>query len=221
MTGGVIASWPGPQGDEYAFAFDSSRSARLLVLPALFDEANKTRHFLIEVMRRLDGAGIDSFLPDLPGCNESLAPLETQTLAGWRASATTVSEHFGATRVLTLRAGALMAPALPGWRYAVQSGPSVMRAMLRARMIASREAGAEETTDQLLALARAQGLELIGYRLGATLIDELLTAEPTGGLADIAQADVGGGGLWLRAEPSFDAGQADALAALLASQISA
>lgn len=215
----MIAIWPGPEGDEYAVVLDRSRAARLLVLPTLFDEANKTRHFLVEVMRRLDGLGIDTFLPDLPGCNESLAPLEAQTLASWRAAAQSVAEHFGATHVLTLRSGALLAPALPGWRYAAQSGSSVMRAMLRARVIASREAGTDETTEQLVAHGRAHGLELAGYRLGAKLIEELMTAEPAGALSDIAQADVGGGGLWLRAEPSFDAAQADALASIVTSRL--
>src|SRR3546814_4524493 len=40
-------------------------------------------------------------------------------------------------------------------------------------------------------------------RLGATMIRELEKAEPSGGaaLANIAQADLGGAGLWLRAEP--------------------
>src|SRR5690606_34249762 len=80
----VIAGWPAADGEEYALAFDEGREARLLVLPALFDEANKLRRFSAEVMRRLDAAGIDTLLPDLPGCNESLAPLEGQTLAGWR-----------------------------------------------------------------------------------------------------------------------------------------
>jgi hypothetical protein len=212
----VIASWPGPAGDEYALAFDRSRAARLLLLPALFDEANKTRHFLSEVMRRLDGAGIDCFLPDLPGCNESPAPLESQTLAGWRAAAVAVGEHFGATHVLTVRAGALVAPELPGWRYAAQAGASVLRGLLRARVIASREGGTDENSEALLETGREQGLELAGYRLGAALIRELETAEPSGTLTDIAQADLGGSGLWLRAEPGFDARQADALAAIVA-----
>jgi hypothetical protein len=35
-------------------------------------------------------------------------------------------------------------------------------------------------------------------------------------MSDIAQDMVGGGGLWLRAEPSEDRAQADALAAILA-----
>ena len=66
----------------------------MLILPALFDEANKLRHFTVEVMRRLDAAGIDSFLPDLPGCNESRAPLETQTLTGWREAAEAAAGLF-------------------------------------------------------------------------------------------------------------------------------
>ena len=51
---------PSPDGDEYALAFDRGRAQRLLVLPALFDEANKLRHFTVEVLRRLDVSGIDA-----------------------------------------------------------------------------------------------------------------------------------------------------------------
>ena len=112
----MIAAWPSPSGDEYAIAFDRGRAERLLVLPALFDEANKTRHLLIETMRRLDGAGVDGFLPDLPGCNESAAPLATQTLHSWRDAAQAAAAHFAATHVLTVRAGALTA-GRPAGRY--------------------------------------------------------------------------------------------------------
>jgi hypothetical protein len=86
----VISTWNimGPEGtttEELLVAFDRGRTRRLLVCPAWFDEANKLRRFTVEVMRRLDNAGIDSFLPDLPGCNDSLAPAALQTLPGWRA----------------------------------------------------------------------------------------------------------------------------------------
>lgn len=212
----MIARWPSPGGDEYALAFDRGRPARLLILPPLFDEANKTRHLLAEVMRRLDGAGIDCFLPDLPGCNESLAPLEAQTLTGWREAAAAAVSHHRATHLLTVRAGGLLAPALPGWRYAALSGASVLRSLIRARVISAREAGLDESSEALLAQGREQGLELAGYRLGAALIRELESAEPAEELANIAQSDVGGSGLWLRAEPGFDAKQADALAAIVA-----
>jgi hypothetical protein len=218
----MIVAWPGPDGDEYALALDRHRERRVLVLPALFDEASKLRHFTVEVMRRLDAAGVDTVLPDLPGCNESLAPLEAQTLAGWRAASEAAAAHFRATHVLTIRSGALCAPAgLPEIRYAPATGASLLRALLRARVIASKEAGLDEDRDGLLALGRGEGLELAGYRLGAPMIRELETAEPAGGaaLANVAQAEIGGAGLWLRAEPDHSPEQADALAARIAGEI--
>jgi hypothetical protein len=214
----MIAAWPGPEGEEYAVAFDRGRQRRVLVLPALFDEANKLRHFTVEVMRRLDAAGIDTFLPDLPGYNESRAPLEAQTLHGWREAAEAAGVHFGATEALAIRGGALCEPAdLPMRRYAPATGASILRAMLRARVIANKEAGVEETREALLDRGLQEGLELAGYRLGATMIRELETAEPTGvALANIAQGDLGGAGPWLRAEPDHDPAQADKLAAIVA-----
>jgi exosortase A-associated hydrolase 1 len=216
----VISAWPTPAGgEEYALAFDRGRNSRLLILPALFDEANKLRHFTAEVMRRLDAAGIDSFLPDLPGCNESLAPLEVQTLAGWRQAAEAAAVHFGATHGLSIRGGALCEPAaLPALRYSPATGSSLLRAMLRARVLAGKEAGIAEEREALTERGRAEGLELAGYRLGSRLIRELETAEPSGGaaLANIAQGDVGGAGLWLRAEPDHSPQQADSLARIVA-----
>jgi exosortase A-associated hydrolase 1 len=216
----VISAWPTPAGgEECALAFDRGREARLLVLPALFDEANKLRRFTAEVMRRLDAAGIDSFLPDLPGCNESLAPLDEQTLAGWREAAEAAAVHFGATHGLSIRGGALCEPsALPALRYSPATGSSLLRAMLRARILASKEAGIAEEREALTERGRSEGIELAGYRFGPQLIRELATAEPSGGvaLANIAQGDVGGAGLWLRAEPDHSPKQADALAGIVA-----
>jgi pimeloyl-ACP methyl ester carboxylesterase len=213
----VIAGWTSPSGEEYAFAVDRGRQRRLLILPAWFDEGNKLRRLTVEVMRRLDGAGIDALLPDLPGCNESTAPLESQTVTSWRDAAEAAAGGFEATHVLAIRAGALVAPDLPGWRYAPIHGSQVLRAMLRARTIAAREAGRDETRDGLLEIGRREGLNLAGYRLGAAMITELETAEPpdTERQSKIAHADVGGAALWLRAEPDHDAAQADALAAIV------
>lgn len=224
----MIFTWniPDPEGgapaEELLVGFDRKRMARVLVLPAWFDEANKLRRFTLEVMRRLDRAGIDSLLPDLPGCNESIAALDNQTLAGWRAAAVSAAEAIGATHVLAIRAGALLAPAhLPGWQYAAQSGPKLLRGMIRARTIASREAGISESSEELMETGRRQGLVLGGWRIGGAMFTALETAEPVLGSSqsDIAQSAVGGPGLWLRAEPDEDAGQADHLAALIAESI--
>jgi hypothetical protein len=218
----MIAAWPSDAGgEELALAFDKGRGRRVLVLPAWFDESNKLRHFTVEIMRRLHGSGIDSFLPDLPGCNESLAPLEKQTLEEWRSAAASAARHFAATHVLTIRAGAMLAPeSLPGWRYAPQAAVSQLRSLLRARVLASREAGIDEDREALLAEGRQNGLALAGYRLGAEMIAQLAESELGGGKQrDIAQGDVGGPGLWLRAEPDHDPRQADALAAIVAMEL--
>ena len=224
----MISSYPcpGPNAgrethDEFALAFDRSRPHRLLIVPALFEEANRMRRLAVEVMRRLDAAGIDCFLPDLPGCNESLQPLEAQTIAAWRAAMAAAAAYFGATHALGIRGGALVQPGLPGWKYGPVKGANLLRQMLRARMVVSREAGLAETQEALLEAGAREGLELVGYRLGPGLLAELQAATPAEAPREILQDMIGGSGLWLRAEPGEDRAQADALAAIIAIGIKA
>lgn len=216
--------WPCPLpgggfADEMALTFEQFRRWRLLIVPALFDEANRMRRMTVEVMRRLDNAGVDSFAPDLPACNESLQPLEAQTPETWRDAMAAAATHFRASHVLGIRGGALLVPAqLPGWRYAPVNGATMLRQLLRARIIATREAGVSETQDGLLAEASERGLELAGYRLSAEFIRAFQSMTPTvnPSQTEVGQDIVGGGGLWLRAEPGESRLQADALAAILA-----
>lgn len=199
--------------------FDQFRRWRLLIIPALFDESNRMRRFTVEVMRRLDNAGVDCFLPDLPGCNESLQALAEQTPESWRAAVTAAARHFRASHVLGIRGGSLLMPTdRPGWRYAPVNGASAMRQMLRGRIFASREAGTAETQEGLLAEGLEQGLELAGYRLGADFLREFQSLTPpiSANVVEIDQDMLGGSGLWLRAEPGEDRAQADALAAIIA-----
>lgn len=216
---------PAPGGgtrEEMALIFDCKRAARLLVLPAWFDEANKMRRQTVSVMRKLHESGVDCFLPDLPGCNESIAPLAEQTLDGWRHCAAAASDHFRASHVLTVRAGALLAPpGLPGWQYAPTGGRQTLRGMLRARSIAAKEAGRSERTEDLQDLARREGIELAGWHLGAEMFSALETADAGADLIEIEQSALGGAALWLRAEPDEDAAQADALASQLIAGMSA
>lgn len=214
-------SWPCPLpgggiAEEFALVFDSDRARRLLIVPALFDEANRLRRFTVEVMRRLDGAGIDTFLPDLPGTNESLQPLETQEPHDWSDAMSAAARRFRATHALGLRGGCLFTPLeMPALHYAPVKAASVLRPLLRARTLAAREAGREETREGLMAQALTQGIELAGHRLGAEFIRQFEPLVP-GAATEVAQDTVGGSGLWLRAEPGEDAGQADALAAAIA-----
>lgn len=212
-------SWPcplpgGSTAEEYALAFDRGRDKRLLIVPALFDEANRLRRFTVEVMRRLDGAGIDSVLPDLPGTNESLQALEALEPQDWADAMIAAARVFGATRVLAIRGGCLFTPPGAGaLHYAPVKAASVLRQMLRARMLASREAGRSETREDLTALALTHGIELAGYRLGAEFIRQFEPLVPRDDATEITQDLVGGSGLWLRAEPGESAAQADSLAA--------
>lgn len=219
--------WPCPLAeggiaDEYALAFDRGRATRILIVPALFDEANRLRRLTVEVMRRLDRAGFDSMLPDLPGTNESLQPLDRQSGDSWQSAMVSAASHFAATHVLGMRGGCLYAPRdLPGWHYAPAKGAMLLRQMMRARILASREAGREETQEALLAIGLREGLDLSGHRIGADLLDDLQRAEgPTAEhIIRITQDEIGGSGLWLRAEPGEAPEQADALTSLIAQGI--
>ena len=218
-------SWPcpGPAGksDEYALVIDRDRAKRLLIVPPLFDEANRMRRMLADAMRLLDKAGIDSFLPDLPGCNESLQTFSAQSLHGWRSAMHHAARHFAVTNVLGVRGGALVFPlTLPGIVLEPAKGPTILRQLLRARTIAAREAGQHEDMATLLETGRTQGLELAGYRCGASLIAGLENALPElESQRIIMQGELGGGGLWLRAEPAAAPEQSANLARLIAGEL--
>jgi hypothetical protein len=214
----------GAEASELALTFDRGRTRRLLIAPALFDEANRMRRLTVEVMRRLDKSGIDSFLPDLPGCNESTQDLALVEPEDWRMALEAAARHFGASHVLTIRGGALFVPTkLPGWRYAPVKGASLVRTMLRARVLASREAGREESTETLLAQGLEMGIDLAGWSLSGEMLRQMQEALPASreNLALVEQDTLGGGALWLRAEPGEDPAQADALAAVVAVGIAA
>ncbi len=220
----AVKAWPAPSfdgstRDEAALVFDKAREHRVLVIPPLFDEANKFRRQLVEIMHRLDLSGVDSFLPDMPGTNDSLFAQSEVTLDILRTAAVAASEHFRAAHCFCVRSGAIYAPSgLPGWRYAPIAGRNAVRGLLRARSIASQEAGNKETMAELAELASADGIVAAGWSLGSRFYHDLSESElPTAPLAiDIDHETVGGSPLWLRAEPDEDPEQADALAAIIA-----
>ena len=221
----MMAPWPCPiasggHGEEHAFALDRGRAVRVLVIPALFDEANRLRRFAVETLRALDGRGIDSVLIDLPGCNESPRPLSALALTDWQAAVAAASAHFRATHLLALRGGALAVPpanTLPLMMLAPVNGAAVVRQMLRARVLSSREAGREERSEALLAQARATGITLSGHDLSARMVTGLEAAEAPAGTRAPSQ----GPGPWLRAEPGEDRVQSEGLAACVATWVAA
>ena len=208
----------GATADEMLLGFDRKRDHRLLVLMPLFDEASKMRRQIVETMRILDHSGVDCFCPDLPGCNESLAPLAEQSFSSWRDAAASAVAHVRANHVLGVRSGCLVAPEeLPGWAYEPVKPGSVLSRLARAEQISAREANQAVIAKELIAHGCENGVTLAGWSLGADLVNELAANElqMSPDHRPITHEEIGGSPLWLRAEPGFDPVQAKLLAATI------
>jgi pimeloyl-ACP methyl ester carboxylesterase len=195
--------------------------ATVLIVPPLFEEANRTRRTLVLAMRALAAGGFAALLPDLPGQNESLVPLAEVDLDRWRdALAEVAAEIEGPVVVASVRGGALIdhrAQAAAWWRLAPVSGASLLRTLMRARVTADREAGLASSLESLQEDAKGAPLLLAGNALSPAMVAGLASAEaqPVELLRSVALGAEGimGTPLWLRAEPGEDAAMAQAIAA--------
>jgi hypothetical protein len=188
----------------------------LLIIPPLFDEMNRMRRVLVSVARMLGQRGMFVIMPDLPGTNESLAPLPEQTLASWRQALSTAAQDLRVTHVVSVRGSALLDDALPGlpvWRLAPVKGASLIKTMIRTRIASDKENGVATSSEALLEQGRAEGLELAGNMLGAGMIADLETTVPhESPLVTLGDLGEKGSALWLRAEPQDDPVMATAMA---------
>lgn len=210
--------------DEACLAFGPDNAARrILIIPPLFDEMNRVRAMLVTAMRDLAGRGIATMLPDIPGCNESLANISSQTPGSWQAAMTAAAGQLTATHVASIRGGALIdaAIALPHWRLAPAKGTSLLKTMLRTRIAADKEAGKTSSADSLMASAQTGPIELSGYMLGGEMLAGLDAALPDTSMG-VHEMSLGeepgqlwGKPIWLRAEPQEDPDMSAALAAEL------
>lgn len=195
--------------------------ATILIVPPLFDEANRLRRTLVLAMRSLATDGFAAVLPDLPGQNESLVALDTIDLERWQNALAEVAASLdGQVVIASIRGGALIdhrAKAAAWWRLAPVGGASLLRTMMRARVTADREAGIDASLDTLHEAARFAPLLLAGNALSPAMVAQLGSAEaqPVEPLRSVALGADGitGTPLWLRAEPGEDAAMARAVAA--------
>lgn len=187
----------------------------VLFLPPLFEEANRTRHFLIETMRGVAARGYRCCLPDLPGTLESLTPLASLDWCDWTGAAALAAETVSATHVVGVRGGALLTgDAIAVLRLAPADGTALMRDLVRIRMAADRENGHTASAAEVEAAALVEGFEVAGYRLGAGLVSGLKQAAlPSPAMlrtvrlasdAQPADAKLAGQPLWRRSEPEHD-----------------
>jgi hypothetical protein len=184
----------------------------ILIVPPLFEEMNRTRSLLADVMRALAAQGLCAWLPDLGGTGESERDLRAVSWDEWRHDVMAAADHVAAAAgrrplVVSVRGGTLIdddAAAIGWWRLAPVAGASLERDMVRAGLA---------------------GVEWAGYAPGEALRERLAAAKPdepsplrTARLAsDAGAADVKlhGSALWRRSEP----GRSSELAAAMAADI--
>lgn len=125
---------------EWMMRIGAVDGAPVLLLPPLFEEMNRLRALMMDVMRGLADRGHGCWLPDLPGTGESARALDAITWADWRSAvrlaAADVQEAGGAPPVVaSFRGAALLddaALALAWWRFAPLDGSAVVRDLDRA-----------------------------------------------------------------------------------------
>ncbi len=194
--------WAG--GREAMLRFGPADGPVVVAAMPLLEEWNRTRAFVVTLLRALADRSIASMLPDLPGHGESLAPL--LDLRDARAAfAAAAALHERSVFTLSVRGGALLddqASPVARWQLSPATGSELVQDLRRVH------------------LARGTG-----PALPASLVASLAGAEPASGArvvrlaSDPRPADrhFDGPPLWRRAEPGNDA----ALAAVLADDIAA
>ena len=207
------------RGREGVLRMGPAGSPTILVLPPLFEEANRTRRILVEVMRGLAASGLASALPDLPGTNDSIVATVDARFADW-------SEAVGALAAtlprplltVAVRGGCLLdgfANADAAYRLSPETGARLLRDMLRASALT---AGVK--TAALTAEARAWPTRLAGNLIHPELFVAIERATPA--VIDARRATIGdavgdsdvafvGAPPWRTAEPGDNAPLVQAL----------
>lgn len=209
--------------------FGPSGGPVVVAAPALFEEANRTRAFLVRVLRLLASRGIASLLPDLPGTGESLLPTHEATLNDWRtAFAAVLRTAATPVLVMAIRGGALVDAVADGparYHFASITGTSLVRDLVRARQAAAREDGEQFDAGELD--RPGPPVMLAGNLVNRELLSELARAEPAPAARNVristdpypANLRLHGRPLWRASDPDIDETLAAALAADIADRV--
>ena len=204
--------------DELCLKAGKEHAKCVLLIPPLFDELNRMRRMLVDVMRYLDQIQISSVMPDLPGSNESLFLQADASLNTWRqALAKCTEQHSCGSFVASFRGSALFDDFNADariWRLAPVKGSTLLRTMMRAQIASDKESGRAATMTDLSQEAQTSAVNLAGNNVGPQLFRDLQQAKPSDVKncrtvrleSDSQPADgkIPGSTLWLRAEPDSD-----------------
>jgi hypothetical protein len=190
-------------GGEPLLHYGPATGPQLLVLQPLFEEMNRCRALVAALCRGLATRGVGCWMPDLPGCGESVRGLEAVRWSDWTdavgATCSWIAAESGAPPAgsVALRGGALLdTGAARRWRLSPVSGASLLTDLRRSGLLAS---GA--------------------YPLGAALAEPLNRAQPEGAARTVrlsgderpCDARIDGPAIWRRPEPESAAALADTL----------
>ncbi|MGQ0660280.1 hypothetical protein [Sphingosinicella sp.] len=211
MNQGALAfeTFPGKAGPEWMMRIGAAEVPAILFVPPLFEEMNRTRALIADVMQRLAALGHGCWLPDLSGTGESLRALGDVHWSDWRhdvtAASAYVSERAGQPLIASLRGGTLLDDAATGrgwWRLVPSDGAALTRDMVRAGLAGVEWAGYVPSDDLKADLAAATPSPVAPLRIVRLSTDR---GEADGRLY--------GPALWRRSEPGFSAELAEAMAA--------
>src|SRR3569833_920746 len=114
----------------------------------LYEEANRTRAFIVTIMRQLASRGFAGALPDLPGMGESIIETEQASLSYWidgfTAATSALRANHESVHIIAYRNGALLARdarADTHWYLSPLVGQTSIRDLGRIALAAAKEAG--------------------------------------------------------------------------------
>lgn len=203
-------AWRG--GREAMLRFGEDSWPTFLVLPPLFEEANRTRATLVALMRFLANGEdpIASILPDLPGTGDSPIATVDARFEDWADAINALAETLPRPRLtLAVRGGALLDACVDAdarYRLEPVDGARLLRDMVRATSISS-----DLKTSELEARARLEPTRLAGNLIHPALFDALHGAT-VAEVSNVRTARLGPGGdvellgapVWRRAEPDME-----------------
>ena len=201
-------SWSG--GSEHILRFGHDEPIQIIMAAPFFEEANRLRQVITNIMRSLAAHGIGCSLPDLPGTGESLTNIGDISFDCWRSALAGASDHIrksaGNLLVASFRSGALIDDASGCsnvWRLAPETGARLVRDLMRTRLTGAKD---DDST--------SAHVDVAGHVVRRSLLDALSVCIPatTGHVraarlrTDAAQADIllPGSPVWRRSEPGDD-----------------
>lgn len=174
--------------------FGENHRLQILVIEPFFEESNRCRRLIAEVMRGLDRGGVGSWLASLPGTGESTVDIADVRLTDWQAAVA----GYAPSMVASFRGGALVdGAATQGiWRFSPETGDRIVRDLKRATLTS-----ADSTLYAGHALSPAFLSEIKGASLPPHANIRTVRLETEAADADLK---IAGAPLWRRAEPGED-----------------